>query len=367
MQHALCAETRFNKLLGELCQPLVVHDRRIPVLPRKFAARARRLRDAAHDALHLGVQERARLRTEAAGRAGERHGVGDDVVGVAGACLTDGDDRRIDRRHAPRDERLQREDDLRAGHDRVDARLRQGAVPALAKDRDVKAVGICGERSGAHAEVPAGERCGQVDAQHRVKTLCRARAHHLDRAAGRQLLRVLEQQPHRAAELRPPRAQKPRQRQRDGGVRVMPAGVHHAGSFRAVGQVVVLLNGQRVNVGAHAERRGASGLCAVDRGDQPRFARAAELVHAHLAQRVFQIFGRFKFMEGKLGALVQTAAAGDERVLLTQYIRLKHNDPPDVENSAFMIPASRPQCKRSARQKHAFDTLGKVWYNTRIN
>src|SRR5579883_1514570 len=75
------------------------------------------------------------LLAETANRSLEMHFLGDDITPGAGAVKgTDRQNRRLERRDAPRDYLLRRLHKLGCDHDRVDRRLGVGAVPTFAFD-----------------------------------------------------------------------------------------------------------------------------------------------------------------------------------------------------------------------------------------
>ena len=121
-RHAALAEDAFSGADGPCGFPGVVHDGgRDPAVDgvRRAARRSGRVRGDLGDELSEAV---AHTGVEGAARPGERDGGGEDVEGGAAVNGRHGDDGGLEGREAPRDDRLERRDDLRGGDDRV-ARL----------------------------------------------------------------------------------------------------------------------------------------------------------------------------------------------------------------------------------------------------
>ena len=100
----------------------------------------------------------------------------------------------------------------------------------------------------------------------------------------------------------------------DGDVAVVAAGVHHAGSLRAILGVADLLDGQRVDVGANQQR--APGSIASGPAQHADHALATHMVarlQPQLAQTVGDGGGGLAFLERKLRMRVIVAAHGGER------------------------------------------------------
>ena len=80
-------------------------------------------------------------------------GLRDDVVGGAGVELGDRDHGGFQRIDVARHDRLQRVDDRRAHHDRIDRGVRPRRVAAEAFDVDIDAVGRRHHRAGPDGEI----------------------------------------------------------------------------------------------------------------------------------------------------------------------------------------------------------------------
>src|SRR5690606_21670453 len=125
-----------------------------------------------------------------------------------------------------------------------------GAVPALAPDGYVDGVGgghggalHRADHAGLHGRLPVGA----VDDVHTVNATVRD---HGQRAAGRDPVGDLVDERHGAPQLLPDLAQDLGDRQEPGRVRVVAAGVHDAGDGGPVRHVLLVLDGQCVEVGA---------------------------------------------------------------------------------------------------------------------
>ena len=150
-------------------------------------------------------------------------------------------------------DRLQRLHDRRAGDDRVDARVRAGGVRAVPLDVDDELVGRRHQRAGADGEMAerqAGHVVQAIDLLD-AEALHHAVLHHR-LAAGAALLRRLEDDDRRAVEAARLgevfcRAEQHR------GVAVMAAGVHLARRLRRPGLAALLVDRQRIHVGAQPD------------------------------------------------------------------------------------------------------------------
>ena len=130
-----------------------------------------------------------------------------------------------------RDDVLQAADELRRARDRVDGGVREPGVPAAAGDRQREEVGRGHERPGHGGDLAVLQRRPQVAAVDEVDALHHARGDHVARAAGSELLGVLEDEPQLAAGqvARRPAARRAEQHR---GVAVVPARVHRARAAR---------------------------------------------------------------------------------------------------------------------------------------
>jgi hypothetical protein len=128
--------------------------------------------------------------------------------------------------------------------------------------------------------------------------------HHLHGAA-HALFGRLEDQVERARELAVPRQVLGRAQQH-GRMAVVPAGMHDAGPPAAVGQARLLLDGQRVHVGAQAY--GARAAAALQAAHQAGHAQAAlDLVAPGREPLGHQVAGA-ELLEAELGVLVDLLA-----------------------------------------------------------
>jgi len=151
-----------------------------------------------------------------------------------------------------------------------------------------------------------------VERQHRVHPIHRAVLDHARSAADPLLVPDLfcrlEEKAHGALErfLR----QQRRHPQCHGGVGIVPAGVHHAGDLRGVGNLVGLVDGQRIHVGPD----GDDGMSL----PQLRHDAGAPHAGAHpIAQRIHHLCdaGRgARLLETKLGARVELSPPGDQLI-----------------------------------------------------
>ena len=258
---------------------------------------------------------RAGALVDGAQGAQQVHVVGNDVGGRAAVDGTERDDRLVVRVELARDEVLRAEEDMAGDVERVHQLVRARAVAALAVHDDVDVVD--GREAGARAR---GDLAQAVVERHEVdgrggvdvRVLQHARVDHGLVAAdlvGRAALLVgLEHELHAAGQLGLAAFQDAGGAQQHGGVRVVPAGVHVVGRG-GEGQPRLLLDGQRVHVGAQhetaARRRVADGGHEAARHDLFRFETDFPQTLGHVGRRLREV-------EPDFGMLVQPAAVGDD-------------------------------------------------------
>ena len=104
---------------------------------------------------------------------------------------------------------------------------------------------------------------------------------------------------------------------------VMTAGVHNTLVAGAVGQLVCLVYGQRVNI--RPDGQAAPGPAGFQHRHHAGGRGAAQGKAGNLCQRLFNVGSRLKLLEGKLRVLVEPApvrnAAGQQRLGLAVNIR----------------------------------------------
>jgi hypothetical protein len=271
---------------------------------------AHRLRDALDGARHPLADHLHRRVAERANRAREARGLRDDVVGVAGVELRDRQHGGIHRRDVARDDGLQGGRDLRADHDRIDARLRPGAMRADAGDVDVEERPAGHHRPRAHREAPDRELRPVVHAEDRVarESLEQPVVDHRLRAA-EPLLGRLEHEVDGAVEVARG-GQHLGSAQQHRGVTIVAARMHASGVAGAMLEGVGLLDRQRVHVGAQADRAGRTAVA--QHADHPGAADAAMHLDAEGLEALRDQPGRAALGEAELRMGVDVAAPGGE-------------------------------------------------------
>ena len=132
---------------------------------------------------------------------------------------------------------------------------------------------------------------------------------HVDRAAGQALLGRLEDQPDPAPQPVGVLGQGEADPEQDGGVHVVAAGVADPGDGRAVGHVLLVVQGQRVQVGPEGHRRP---VAVADVADQPRPGRQQARPEADGLQAAGDQGGGLPFGLPELGVGVEVAPEVDQ-------------------------------------------------------
>ena len=213
---------------------------------------------------------RPRLARDGPHRPGDERGLRDDVRRRPGDDVGDRDDHRVEGVDLAGDGDLQGDDDLRGDGDRVGGEVRGRRVPAATADGDPDRV--AGREQRARPEDDRARLVARADVEAVRPDQLRGRLFEqalLEHEAGavEALLAGLEHEEDVAREPLPPLDQEPCRIEQHGDVRVMPAGVHHAGDLRGEVEARVLLERQGVHVGPEQDRW--AGACTLDqRGDR---------------------------------------------------------------------------------------------------
>ena len=97
-----------------------------------------------------------------------------------------------------------------------------------------------------------------------------------------------------------------------GGVGVVAAGMHLAGDFRGIGDIVDLLEGEGIHIGADADATATAGGAAFDAGDDAGTADARLRLEAERAEVLGDEGGSLRLFEAELWVLVNGAAPFDD-------------------------------------------------------
>ena len=243
---------------------------------------------------------------EAAHRARQRHPVADDVFAHAAVDFTEGDHAFLHRGNAPGDQGLGGHDHLSGQHDGVGAQVGVSAMRFLAQDVDDDAIGRGHHRARAHAHRAHRQGGIHVDADDGVHIVHHALLHHQLGAAvpiaADDLFCRLEDELDPARDLILHLLEQHGRAQKHGGVRIMPAGVHHARSPGFVGNVVLLIDGQRVHIRAQGD---GGAVAPAQIADHAGAGRLGLMGDAQIVQGLGHERAGLIFLKGKLGPLVQ--------------------------------------------------------------
>ena len=187
---------------------------------------------------------------------------GDHVLGAAAVDDADGQGGRGQRVDPASGARVQRDDGLRQGQDRVATAVRVGAVGGLAVDRDLERVTGRVDDAGVQRDAAPSRLRVHVrrdDGDRRLRRELAARE--LLRAGGIGLLARLQDREQRGRQRRLQRVCRARERDEGGHVDVVPAGVHDL-PLGAVRRAGALGDGDSVELRAHRDGRPLRGADA---------------------------------------------------------------------------------------------------------
>ncbi|GAA3129496.1 hypothetical protein GCM10020001_059070 [Nonomuraea salmonea] len=225
-----------------------------------------------------------------------------------------------------------------------------------------------GDGAGPEAELADVDARVAVEAEDAVDAADAAVGHDLERAAG-QLFGGLEDQAY-AAGQRPGGGllgQEERGAEQDRGVHVVAAGVAGARHGRAVGHVLLVLQRQRVDVGAQGDGRA---VAAADVADQPGTLGQHRGAEAGGGEPLGDALCRAIFGEGQLRMHVEVAAECHEILLGLRQERVEFASKltsPHMSPSRPMpcAPSGLLGCTAHALQKNLSIAAGATWLSGR--
>ena len=238
--------------------------------------------------------------------------VRNDVAGSAGMQRTDGHDRRLDRIHRARDDRLQRRHCLCRGHDRIESPVRHGAVAATAANHGHELVLCCHRGSGPNVQRAGLERRPEVQPVNRtgLDDVEDTRLDHAQATAAA-LLSRLETEHDVANQLVAARREQRRRAEQHRGVAVVPARVHAPVVLRSVFPSGNLLDRKRIHVGAQ-QNRGPPAAGGPQHADDAGHGDAGRDLELQPAKRLGDEGGRSGLLEGQLRPPMEVASPTDE-------------------------------------------------------
>mmetsp|Transcript_16170 Transcript_16170/g.40266 ORF Transcript_16170/g.40266 Transcript_16170/m.40266 type:complete len:436 (-) Transcript_16170:89-1396(-) len=262
-------------------------------------------------ALHAALQALQQRVVQAADGASKVSLVGDDVVRVSRAQQRHAQHRGPHRAGLAADQRLQRGDDARGGHDGVDVEVRDGGVPAAALDNDVEGQRARHDGARARAHLARGDVRHDVHTKHRLHSLQRAFLNHVLPARPKLLIR-LEHQPHGALQLRLHTLEQLGRTQQHGGVAIVTASMHPSLVLATEGhEAFRLLDGQGVNVRTQSHY----GLLACPYRCHDASLEHLGEGHAQLPKNALDGFRRLKLAATTLWDLMQLSTSADYKFL----------------------------------------------------
>jgi hypothetical protein len=149
-----------------------------------------------------------------------------------------------------------------------------------------------------------------MDPDHGINTIHDATSYHFFRATGGQLFGMLKEEAHFAGQLLAIPCQHRDETEHDGRMAVVTAGVHGAVHLRAVVDVVLLVNGERVDIGAHRDH--PAGLGADQPRHHTRFRGSGDVESGNDGQHVVNELRRLVLVKRHFRVAMQVAAPVDD-------------------------------------------------------
>ena len=172
--------------------------------------------------------------------------------------------------------------------------------------------GVGGRHRRACDESDAPDRHGRpdVEADDLIDAVHDSLSHHFLGTTRRELLGVLKNESHFAAELVTMTREQGDQAEGHRGMTVVSAGVHGAVGLRPILDVIVLVNGERVDVSANGEHR--TGATGEEARHHAGLGRTRDLEVADLLQHLPDESRGFVLVERDFGSPVQRPAPVDD-------------------------------------------------------
>ena len=218
-------------------------------------------------------------------------------------------------------------------------------MAALAADLDLEHVaggGVCSRQDADLAERVEGE---EMRADHHVDAFHDAGLDELARAARPELLGVLEDEADLAGQLVAPLVQRVQRREQHRRVAVVAARMHDAGVLGGELEAGLLLDRQRVDVGAQRERLPRPP--GAERGDEARLRRPVELEPFHAAEQLEEERRGLVLLEAQLRVLMEVPPPRDRLRFQLRCDERAHSE--SSEKSAMAPTLSRTSASRPSR------------------
>jgi gamma-glutamyltranspeptidase/glutathione hydrolase len=337
--------------LDDVDQRVVIVDGGGPLVVVDLVPDPHALRDPLDHALDQAGHPDLRLPAEHPDRT--RHGgaLGDRVRRIPRADLTDRQHERLPRIDLPVDELVEGVDDHGGAEDRVLAVVGTRRVAALADDLDLEDVRAGGERPLLQADRPGLQVGVGVESDDRLDPLHGVPADHVERAAGDDLLRRLEDEPDAAGEAVPEPVADDRHPGEDGDVEVVPAAVHDVGHPRGPGDVLLVVDADPVELAPHRDER--SPLPAAHVGEEPGAVVPAGDADPLLLEELRDVGRGVVLLAAQLRVAVEVPPEGGEHLLqlagkLADRFRevfVEHDDP--FSQSGVGVSSFSSRCSES--------------------
>ncbi len=261
--HAGLPEHRAGRAPAKLGFIRTIHRRRVAPIVADRNLRAEGGGDSRAQTLDRAFDEILDLRLEGANRTAQDSIIRDDVERFAAVDLRHADHRRFARMQAARDDGLQRQHEMARDEQRIDALVRHGRVAAVAADGDFEGTGAGHHRPRHYRHLADGDPrpvVQAIDGFHRELIEQPVLDHHV--GAGFRLLSRLEDEADGSVKVQRVLVlgEVTRGAEQQRRVSVMAAGVHFPRMPRAIREAVLLIDRQRVHVGAQADGAGAAAL-----------------------------------------------------------------------------------------------------------
>ncbi len=267
--------------------------------------------DATNNLFNATIEVVCILRFKVSHRATDFGGICDDIAGGSGMEGAHGDDGRVDRVEVTGDDGLEGGDNLGGDDNGVYGLLGNGSVAAAPENRAIKGFNCRHECAFANAKGSDRKLLPEMQANQRIDVrVMQSPGFDHGLCATGTFFCGLKNKLHGARKGMTMGIKIVGGAEGYRNVAVMAAGVHFAGMFRFIVEVVFFVNGERIHIGPNGEHW--SGTIASDEGYNSRFGDADFVGNVPLGELFMNKLRRQGFGKSQFGVLMDLSAPGHD-------------------------------------------------------